>query len=103
MSLRRVIGFDAGGTKLLGGVVDGGLAVRHRVHRVWQGSARDGLLDLMVEAVAGARQAAPDVDAVRFRIPPLVDWAAGAPLFSVHLPPEGGPRRAFMEERVDLP
>src|SRR2546423_1397531 len=103
MSLRRVIGFDAGGTKLLGGVVDGGLAVRHRVHRVWPGSERDGLLDLMVEAVEEAREAAPDVDAVGFGIPSLVDWETGVSLFSVHLPLEDVPFRAFMEERLDLP
>lgn len=103
MSPRRVIGFDAGGTKLLGGVVDGGLAVRHRVHRVWPGSERDGLLDLMVEAVEEAREAAPDVDAVGFGIPSLVDWETGVSLFSVHLPLEDVPFRAFMEERLDLP
>ncbi len=70
---------------------------------MWQGSQRETLLDLMVEAVEEARAAAPDVDAVGFGIPSLVDWETGASLFSVHLPLEGIPFRAFMEERLDLP
>ena len=103
MSPRRVIGIDAGGTKLLGGVVDEGLAVRHRVHRLWQGSDRQELLRVMVEAVEEARAAAPDAAAVGFGIPSLVDLATGASMFSVHLPLDGVPFRALMEERLNLP
>jgi glucokinase len=59
MSPRRVIGMDAGGTKLLGGVVDEGLAVRDRVHRLWRGGGRRDVLDMIVDAVEEARAAAP--------------------------------------------
>jgi len=103
MPSRRVIGIDAGGTKLLGGVVDEDLAVRHRVHRLWRGSEREELLRVMVEAVEEARAAAPDAVAVGFGIPALVDHAAGASMFSTHLPLDGVPFRALMEERLNLP
>jgi glucokinase len=103
MSPRRVIGIDTGGTKLLGGVVDGGLAVRDRVHRVWRGGARRDVLDLMVDAVEEARAAAPDVAAVGFGIPALVDSDTGAVGFSTHLPLEGLRFQHLMEERLGLP
>ena len=69
MPPRRVIGVDAGGTKLLGGVVDEQLVVHHRVHRMWRGSDRQETLDIFVEAVEEIRAAAPDVDAVGFGLP----------------------------------
>ena len=69
MPPRRVIGIDAGGTKLLGGVVDEELVVHHRVHRQWRGADRQETLDIVVEAVEEVRAAAPDVDAVGFGMP----------------------------------
>jgi glucokinase len=103
MSARRVIGLDAGGTKLLGGVVDEGLAVRHRVHRLWRGRERGEVLDVIVDAVEEARAAAPDVAAVGFGIPSLVDFEGGVSDFSVHLPLEHVPFRDLMQERLGLP
>ncbi len=73
MPPRRVIGIDAGGTKLLGGVVDEALVVHHRVHRTWRGADRQEALDIMVEAVEEVRAAAPDVVGVGFGLPALVD------------------------------
>ena len=61
MPPRRVIGIDAGGTKLLGGVVDEGLVVHHRVHRTWRGADREETLDIVTAAVEEIRAAAPDV------------------------------------------
>ncbi|MDQ3935669.1 MAG: ROK family protein, partial [Actinomycetota bacterium] len=101
MSAGRVIGIDAGGTKLLGGVVDESLSVRERVHRFWRGEQRDEVIDVVVEAVEEARAAAPDVVAVGFGIPSLVH--EGASEFSVHLPLEGVPFRDLMRERLGLP
>ena len=103
MSPRRVIGIDAGGTKLLGGVVDEGLAVRHRVHRLWRGGERGQVLDVLVDAVEEARAAAADVTDVGFGIPSLVDRETGASAFSVHLPIDGVPFRDLMHERIGLP
>jgi len=103
MLSRRVIGFDAGGTKLLGGVVDEGLVVQHRVHRLWRGEDLSGLIETMVEAVEQARAAAPEVEAVGFGIPSLMDRRTGQSVMSVHLPLDGVPFGALMSERLDLP
>jgi glucokinase len=103
MPPRRVIGIDAGGTKLLGGVVDEQLAVRHRVHRTWRGADRQETLDIMVEAVEEARAAAPDVAAVGFGIPALVRFETGVSEWSTHLPLDGVPFRDLMSERLGLP
>lgn len=99
----RVIGIDAGGTKLLGGVVDEELVVHHRVHRLWRGADREETLGIMVEAVEEVRSAAPDVEAVGFGIPSIVEFATGASLSSVHLPLDDVPFRSLMSERLDLP
>jgi glucokinase len=103
MPPRRVIGIDAGGTKLLGGVVDEQLVVRHRVHRTWRGADRQETLDIMVEAVEEARAAAPDVAAVGFGIPALVRFETGVSEWSTHLPLEDVPFRDLMSERLGLP
>jgi glucokinase len=103
MSAARAIGIDAGGTKLLGGVVDDSLAVRERVHRLWRGGDLDEVLDVMVQAVEEIRAAAPDAAAVGFGIPSVVDADTGTSEYSVHLPLEGVPFREVMGERLGLP
>jgi glucokinase len=99
----RVIGIDAGGTKLLGGVVDQGLVVHHRVHRTWRGENRQETLDIFADAVEEVRAAAPDVEAVGFGIPALVEWETGRAVWSTHLPLEDVPFRDLMSERLGLP
>ena len=86
MPPRRVIGIDAGGTKLLGGVVDDELVVHHRVRRQWRGADRQETLDIVLDAVAEIRAAAPDVDAVGFGLPSMVEAETGASVWSNHLP-----------------
>ena len=103
MPPRRVIGIDAGGTKLLGGVVDDALVVHHRVHRTWRGGDRAETLDIFVESVEEARAAAPDVDAVGFGIPALVEWETGVSHWSTHLPLADVRFRDVMSERLGLP
>jgi glucokinase len=103
MPPRRIIGVDAGGTKLLGGVVDEQLVVHHRVHRTWRGSDRQETLDIFVEAVEEIRAASPDVDAVGFGLPALVDQRTGQSAWSTHLPLEGVRFRDLMSERLGLP
>jgi glucokinase len=103
MPPRRVIGIDAGGTKLLGGVVDEDLVVHHRVHRTWRGNDRAETLDIFVEAVEEVRAAAPEVEAVGFGIPALVDWELGVARWSTHLPLTDVPFRDLMSERLGLP
>ena len=100
---RRVIAFDAGGTKLLGGVVDEELVVHHRVHRLWDGVSTGEVLETILDAVREAREAAPDADAAGFGIPALIDWGRGVSCSSVHLPLDGVPFRDLMSERLGLP
>ena len=103
MPPRRVIGIDAGGTKLLGGVVDDNLVVHHRVHRAWRGADRAETLEIMLEAVEEVRAAAPNVEAVGFGLPALVEHETGVSLWSTHLPLEDVPFRDLMSERLGLP
>ena len=103
MPPRRVIGIDAGGTKLLGGVVDEGLVVHHRVHRTWRGGDRAETLDIIVESVEEVRAAAPEVAAVGFGIPALVEWETGVSRWSTHLPLADVRFRDVMSERLGLP
>jgi glucokinase len=103
MPPRRVIGVDAGGTKLLGGVVDEELVVHHRVHRLWRGANRQETLDIFLESVEEIRAAAPEVEAVGFGLPALVDQRTGRSAWSTHLPLEGVPFRDLMSERLGLP
>jgi glucokinase len=98
-----VIGIDAGGTKLLGGVVDDQMVVHHRVHRTWRGADRTETLDIFTEAVEEIRAAAPDVEAIGFGIPALVERETGVSRWSNHLPLDGLPFRDLMSERLGLP
>jgi glucokinase len=104
MPPRRVIGIDAGGTKLLGGVVDEQMVVHHRVHRTWRGAERQETLDILTGAVDEIRAAAADVEAIGFGVPALVEWETGISRWSNHLPAlDGVPFRDLMSERLGLP
>ena len=103
MPPRRVIGIDAGGTKLLGGVVDEELVVHHRVRRQWRGADRQETLDIILDAVSEVRAAAPDVTAVGFGLPALVEADPGVSTWSNHLPIDDVPFRDLMSERLGLP
>jgi glucokinase len=103
MPERRVIGIDAGGTKLLGGVVDSDMVVHHRVRRTWRGAERKETLDIFTEAVEEIRAAAPDVEAIGFGIPALVERATGVSRWSNHLSLDDVPFRDLMSERLGLP
>jgi len=101
MPPKRVIGVDAGGTKLLGGVVDDRLVVHNRVHRLWRGADREETLRIVVEAVEELRAAAPDAAAAGFGIPSLV--SGGRSVASVHLPLDDVPFGDLMAERLGIP
>ncbi len=102
MPPRRVIGVDAGGTKLLGGVVDERLVVHHRVRRLLAGKETGPLLDTMVEAVQEGCAASPEVELVGFGIPSLVDRRAATSVASVHLPLDDVPFAEVMSERLGV-
>ena len=97
------MGIDAGGTKLLAGVVDDALAVHHRVHRLWRGEERQDVLDLFLEVVAEAIEFTPEVEAIGFGIPALMDRERAVARACVHLPLKDVAFRDLMSERLDRP
>jgi glucokinase len=104
MPSRRTIGVDMGGTKLLAGVVDGGLSVHRRVQRSVSGLDQSALLDVAVDAVQQARDGAGgEVEAVGFGIPCLIDQRTGRAVVAVNLPLADIPFADVMAERLGLP
>jgi glucokinase len=104
MAAGCVIGVDLGGTKLLAGTVDSKLEVHHRARRLLGSQEPAAVLELLVEAVEEAREAAPDeVLGVGLGIAALVDPSSGVALDSNHLLLRDVPIRDLMAERVGLP
>ena len=105
MAAGCVIGVDLGGTKLLAGVVDEGLQVRHRAYRLGRGGTTQEVLDDLYDVIGevldapGRRRRA----AIGLGVPCLVDRARGVALSSNHLPLEDVPIRDLVAERFDLP
>lgn len=98
-----MIGVDLGGTKLLGGVVDQQLEVHDRVHRGVAGLSEQALIDAIVESILELIERNPDVQAVGFGIPSLIDQRTGHAVMSVNLPLIDVPFRDVMSERLGVP
>jgi glucokinase len=101
--LRKVIGVDLGGTKLLGGVVDEHLEVHARVLREVRKLPQEEVIETIVSAVEELRAAVPDVEAVGFGIPCLIDQTTGVAVLAVNLDIHDFPFRDAMHERLGLP
>src|SRR3954466_941549 len=87
---RTVIGLDAGGTKLLAGVVDEAGSVLFRAVRTWPREAsREEVLLRFTTAVAEARRAVGDVTAIGVGLPATMDVRSGVPVGCRHLPIAG--------------
>ncbi len=96
-----VIGVDLGGTKLLAGVVDEDLVVRHRAFRP---APKSDVLDALEEVVRELVQASDEpIAAVGIGIPSLMDPGRGAAVWTNHLDLRGVPVRDLMAERLALP
>ncbi len=102
MPARRVIGVDMGGTKLLAGTVDAGLAVHHRVQRTVVGLDQATLLNTVQEAVEEVGFGA-EIAAVGFGVPSLLDQRTGTSVVAVNLPLTNLPFGALMAERLGVP
>jgi glucokinase len=98
-----VIGVDLGGTKLLGGVVDEHLEVHARVLSQVRGMKQEELIETAAAAVQELRSAVPDIDAVGFGIPCLIDQTTGIAVIAVNLDIQDVPFRDIMRERLGLP
>lgn len=104
MPVRRTIGVDLGGTKLLAGAVDPRLGVHHRAQRTVTGLDQAALLDVAVDAIQEVRQAVGDeVDAVGFGVPSQIDQRSGIAVVAVNLPLADVALADIMSERLDLP
>jgi len=77
--------------------------VHARVHRLWEGTDKASVLDKMVDEVQEALEVAPDVEAVGFGIPSLVDRDRAVSQWSNHLPLDDVRFRDLMSERLGLP
>jgi glucokinase len=99
-----MIGVDLGGTKLFAGAVDAELGVHYRTQRTVTGLSQRALLDVAVEAVSEAREAAgPEVEAVGFGIPVLMDQTTGRAVVGVNTPLKDIAFADVMAERLGVP
>jgi glucokinase len=103
MSPARVIGVDAGGTKVLAGAVDEHLAVHRQARRTWAESGAAQPLDLVVEAIEEVRRASPEVEGIGIGVPSLVEWPAGISRWSNHLGLGDVDVRSELTQRLGLP
>ena len=104
MAARYVIGVDLGGTKLLAGAVDSSLRVHHRAQRTVAGLDQASLLEVAVDAVQEAGDAAAgEVVGVGFGIPSLIDRRTGIAVIAVNLPLADIAFGDVMAERLGLP
>jgi glucokinase len=104
MPVRRTIGVDLGGTKLLAGAVDPELGVHHRAQRTVAGLDQRSLLDVTVDAVREVREAVGgEVDAVGFGIPVLMDQRTGIAVVGINTPLANIAFGDVMTERLGLP
>src|SRR5215212_9224432 len=101
---RRVIGIDAGGTKLLAGVVDEQGEVLFRMVHAWgQARSREAVLAAFAETVAELRAKEASVDAIGCGIPATVDARTGTAFACAHLPLAGFGFGEWLAAEADLP
>jgi glucokinase len=101
---RRVIGLDAGGTKLLAGVVDEAGSVLFRTMRTWPREAsREDVLLRFDTAVNEARRAVGDVAAIGVGLPATMDLETGVAVGCRHLPLAGFAFRDWLAGETELP
>jgi glucokinase len=100
---RKVVGVDLGGTKLLAGVVDEQLEVLDRVHRVVTGMSEEAVIDAIAATAQELIERNPEVQAVGFGIPCLLDQRTGTAVMCVNLPLADVPFRDLMSERLGVP
>jgi glucokinase len=99
-----MIGVDLGGTKLFAGAVDAELGVHYRTQRTVTGLDQRALLDVAVEAVTEAREAAgTEVEAVGFGIPVLMDKTTGRAVVGINTPLNDIAFADVMAERLGVP
>lgn len=97
---RRVIGLDAGGTKLLAGVVDEAGSVLHRSMHTWPSDpSREDVLACFTAALTEAGEA----DAIGVGLPATMDIANGIAVGCRHLPIAGFGFRDWLAAEAGRP
>lgn len=101
---RRVIGLDAGGTKLLAGIVDEAGEVEERILRPWPANAgREEILTAFGLAIDELRDEADEIEAIGVGLPATLDLDKGIVAGCRHLPLVGFAFGEWLEEETDLP
>src|SRR4051794_7450836 len=101
---RRVIALDAGGTKLLAGVIDEDGEVGFRAVRTWPaGAERADVLSRFQTAVEELGRNAGDAGAIGVGLPATMDLANGVPVGCRHLPIAGFGFRDWLAAETGLP
>jgi len=95
MSVKRVIGVDIGGTKVLAGIVDSDGQVHETVERPTVTTSQAALLEALAEQVLSLPQ--DGIEAVGFGIPTRINHG------SVNIPLRDVPFRDWMHDRIGLP
>lgn len=103
MSANSVIGVDAGGTKILAGVVDRDGNILSARETPTRTGSEDAFLAGLEQVIGGLLAEADGVRAVGLGIPSLIDQRAGTAVTSVNVPLEGVPIRERMSRRFALP
>jgi len=101
--MTETIGIDLGGTKAQAGVLDEDRKVLWEDREASTGQGEEELLELLVGAIAEAREARPGVAAVGLGIPATIDRERGVAVAAVNLPITDLPIRDAVAERAGLP
>jgi glucokinase len=101
MSIKRVIGVDIGGTKVLAGIVDENGEVHETIERPTVTTSQAALLQSLADQVLSLPQ--EGIEAVGFGIPTRIDHSRGVALGSVNIPLRDVPFRDWMHDRIGLP
>ena len=101
---RHVIALDAGGTKLLAGVVDEAGELVHQSRRDWPPApARADVLTAFGDVIDELRDEFSEIEAVGVGLPANLDLDSGLVVSCRHLPLAGFAFAEWLEEELDLP
>jgi len=99
----RVVGVDAGGTKVLGVVLGPDRVVEHELRTTWRERTPEATVALLLELCRELEKAVGEVRAFGFGLPALIPRAGGGIPYSTHLPLEGVDFRLHAAQALGRP